>query len=126
MPPVVVELLRAWKGRQSGERLRAGEAWTDLDLVFTNAHGYPHDPNRVRREFFKAVAAAGVRRVVLYALRHTSATLVLAGTHDLKLEATRLGHSNEVMVLRWYGHLLPGADKEAARLLGELVKRRAQ
>jgi integrase len=126
MPPVVVELLRAWKGRQAGERLRAGDAWTDLDLVFTNAHGYPHDPNRVRRQFFKVLEAAGVRRVVLYALRHTSATLVLAETHDLKLVATRLGHSNEVMVLRRYGHLLPGADKEAARLLGELVKRRAQ
>jgi integrase len=125
MPPFLVELLRAWKGRQAGERLRAGEAWTDLELVFTNAHGYPHDPNRVRRELFKVLNAARVRRVVLYALRHTSATLVLAETHDLKLVATRLGHSNEVMVLRRYGHLLPGADKEAARLLGERVKRRA-
>lgn len=44
---------------------------------------------------------------------------------DLKLVATRLGHSNETMVLRVYGHLLPGTDREAARRLGELVKRRA-
>jgi hypothetical protein len=29
-------------------------------------------------------------------------------------------------VVRVYGHLLPGADREAARRLGELVKRRAQ
>lgn len=86
----------------------------------------PARPNRVRRRFVKALESAKVRRVVLYTLRHTSATLVLDETHDLKLVATRLGHSNEVMVLRRHGHLLPGADKEAARLLGERVKRRAQ
>ena len=51
MPPFVTELPRSWKSEQAAERLRAGEAWTDLDLVFTNAHGYPHDPNRVRRHF---------------------------------------------------------------------------
>ena len=126
MPQVVVDLLGSWKAAQAAGRLRIGEAWTDLDLVFTDARGYPHDPNRVRRRFVKALESAKVRRVVLYALRHTSATLVLDETHDLKLVATRLGHSNEVMVLRRYGHLLPGADKEAARLLGERVKRRAK
>ncbi len=111
---------------RDAERLRVGKGWTGLDLVFTDARGYPHDPNRVRRRFVKALESAKVRRVVLYALRHTSATLVLDETHDLKLVATRLGHSNEVMVLRRYGHLPPGADKEAARLLAERVKRRAQ
>ena len=59
------------------KRLRAGEAWTDLDLVFTNAHGYPHDLHRVRRGFYKVLEGAGLQRVVPYALRHTSATLTL-------------------------------------------------
>ena len=45
--------------------------------------------------------------MVLYALRHTSATITLADSKDLKLVANRLGHSNENMVLRVYGHLLP-------------------
>jgi integrase len=54
------------------------------------------------------------------------ATITLADSKDLKLVATRLGHSNENMVLRAYGHLLPGVDREAAQRLGELVKRRAQ
>jgi hypothetical protein len=30
------------------------------------------------------------------------------------------------MVLRVYGHLLPGADRETARRLGELVRRPVQ
>ncbi len=126
MPPFLVDLLRLWKSMQAAERLNAGGAWTDLDLVFTDVLGYPHDPNRVRRHFVARLKDAEVRRVVLYALRHTSATIMLADSKDLKLVATRLGHSNETMVLRVYGHLLPGADREAARRLGELVKRRVQ
>ena len=53
------------------------------------------------------------------------ATLVLAETKNLKLVAARLGHANEMLVLRRYGHLLPGADRQAADRLGEVVRRRA-
>jgi integrase len=126
MPVVVVELLRAHRSQQAVARLQAGAVWTDLDLVFTDARGYPHNHDRVRRAFYKALEAAKVRQVVLYALRHTMATLVLHETKDLKLVATRLGHSNEMLVLRTYGHLLPGADREAADRLGQVVKRRTQ
>ncbi|HZV48842.1 MAG TPA: hypothetical protein VFD49_03645, partial [Candidatus Dormibacteraeota bacterium] len=65
MPPVLVELLRDWRLRQAAERERAGAAWTDLDLVFTDARGYPHRLERVRRHFYRALERAGVRRVVL-------------------------------------------------------------
>jgi integrase len=126
MPAVVVELLRVHRSQQAAVRLQAGAVWTDLDLVFTDARGYPHNHDRVRRAFYKALDAAGVRQVVLYALRHTMATLVLHETKDLKLVATRLGHSNEMLVLRTYGHLLPGVDREAADRLGEVVRRCVQ
>lgn len=92
--------------------------------MFTDALGYPHNHDRVRRAFYKALDAAGVRQVVLYALRHTMATLVLHETKDLKLVAARLGHSNEMLVLRTCGHLLPGVDREAADRLGDVVRRR--
>lgn len=124
MPAVVVDLLRVHRSQQAAARLQAGAVWTDLDLVFTDARGYPHNHDRVRRAFYKALDAAGVQQVVLYALRHTMATLVPHETKDLKLVATRLGHSNEMLVLRTYGHLLPGVDREAADRLGEVVKRR--
>jgi len=124
MPAVVVELVRIHRKQQAGARLQAGTLWTDLDLVFTDPRGYPLNHDRVRREFYKALDAAGVRQVVLYALRHTMATLVLHEMKDLKLVATRLGHSNEMLVLPTYGHPLPGVDREAADRLGEVVKRR--
>jgi integrase len=124
MPELLASLLRDWKEAQAVQRQMAGAAWTELDLAFTDARGYPHSHDRVRRDFYRVLKAAQVRRVVLYALRHTSATLMLSDTKDLKLVASRLGHANEVMVLRTYSHVLPGADKEAARRLGTLVRRR--
>ena len=36
------------------------------------------------------------------------ATLVLHDTRDIQLVAARLGYANEYLVLRRYGHLLPG------------------
>ncbi len=80
----------------------------------------------MRRAFYKALDAPSVRQVVLDALRHTMATLVLHETKDLKLVATRLAQSNEMHVLRTYGHLLPGVDREAADRLGQVVKRRTR
>jgi site-specific recombinase XerD len=59
MPPVLVELLRERRFRQALERERAGAAWTDLDLVFTDARGYPHCLERVRHHFYRALERAG-------------------------------------------------------------------
>ncbi len=73
----------------------------------------------------QALERAGVWRVVLYALRHTMATLVLHETKDLK-PAARLGHADETLALRTYGHLLPGLDRAAADRLGEVVRRPVQ
>jgi hypothetical protein len=40
-PPALLELLREHRKKQAKERLRAGSAWTDHDLVFTTRHGGP-------------------------------------------------------------------------------------
>jgi integrase len=54
------------------------------------------------------------------------ATIALHETKDLKMVATRLGHANEMLVLRTYGHLLPGVDREAARRLGNAIRLRGR
>ena len=123
MPDDVVALLRAWKPIQTSQRQAIWEAWVDLDLVFTDAVGRPLNLDRVRREFYKVLTAAGIRRLVPYSLRHTSATFVLHETKDVKLVAARLGHANEYLVLRRYGHLLPGVDREATDLLSATLDR---
>lgn len=53
----------------------------------------------------------------------TSCSRTLGGTKDLELVAARLGHSNEMLVLETYGHLLPGLDRRLADELGSAIKR---
>jgi integrase len=124
VPSELMACLALWKPAQTEERLRAGPAWLDLDLVFTDPVGRPHAIQRVERAFADVLGNANLPKVRLYDLRHTMATLMLYQGEQLKLVAARLGHANETMVLRKYGHLLPGMDRDAAERLGTLLGRR--
>jgi integrase len=49
------------------------------------------------------------------------ATLMLLRRESPKLVAAQLGHVNETLVLRTYGHVIPGQDQEAADRLAETL-----
>jgi hypothetical protein len=51
LPKQVTAALKAHHRRQAAERLQAGEAWQDHDLMFCRADGTPLDRWQVRREF---------------------------------------------------------------------------
>lgn len=58
LPAELVEMLLVWKPLQAATRLRAGPAWHDLGLIFTDAMGRPLDGQRVRRFFDRALTEA--------------------------------------------------------------------
>ena len=60
-------------------------------------------------------------RVHLHALRHYSATQLIAGGHDVRTVAGRLGHADVSVTLRVYCHVLPERDREAAAALGNTL-----
>ncbi|MBS6418854.1 MAG: site-specific integrase [Olsenella uli] len=59
--------------------------------------------------------------VRFHTLRHTHATQLLAGGMDPKTVSERLGHADVATTLRYYGHVLPGRDGEAAARFEEIV-----
>ena len=122
LPAELVEMLLVWKPLQAATRLKAGPAWHDLGLIFTDAIGRPLDGQRLRRFFGRALTKAQVGRRRLYALRHTMATLMLLRRESPRLVAARLGHANETLVLRTYGHVIPGQDQEAADRLAQMLR----
>ncbi len=122
IPNELVALLLAWKPVQAELRLRRGPAWLDLDLIFTDSAGQPLDIRRLRKFLYAALAKAKVRRRKLYSLRHTMASLMLLRRESPKVVAARLGHANETLVLRTYGHLIPGMDRDAADRLAETLR----
>ncbi len=117
----VVAVLRAHRRRQLEDRLAWGPAWTDTGYVFTTECGEPLHPERVTVLFGRLVVAAGVPKVRLHDLRHTSASLMLAAGVHPKVVSERLGHSSVSITLDLYSHVIPGLQAEAAEKLGEMI-----
>lgn len=57
----------------------------------------------------------------LYDLRHTTATLLLSEGVNPKIVSERLGHTNIVLTLDTYSHVLPDMQKEASSKLGQVL-----
>ncbi|CAN5814533.1 tyrosine-type recombinase/integrase [soil metagenome] len=117
-----VAVLREHRKLQNEERLRAGEAWENLDLAFTDEIGRIYDPNRFTRQTKELAVKAGVSPLTPHAARHTWATLALASGVHPKVVQERLGHSSIAITLDRYSHVIDGMDREAAETVAALIR----
>ena len=60
----------------------------------------------------------------LHECRHTYAAFMIAAGVNAKALATYMGHSSITITLDRYGHLMPGSEGEAIRLLDAYIERR--
>ena len=118
-----MDTLRRHRSDQAEGRLRHGPEYSaDLDLVFANGCGDPLDYRVVVQRHFKPlVKAAGLEPLQPYDLRHTCATLLLAGGEHPKVVTERLGHSSTVMTMDVYSHVLPDMQAAAAHKLEAML-----
>ncbi|GAB4327399.1 MAG: site-specific integrase [Dehalococcoidia bacterium] len=105
-------LLKRHRTRQAEQRL-ASKTWQDTGLVFTRTDGRPlNGPSVSRRwrRFLESHALPGVR---FHDLRHSSASLLLAGGLPARAVADRLGHSSTRLTTDTYAHLASLRDAAA-------------
>jgi integrase len=103
------------------DRQRIAKPWTDSGLVFTNRTGGGLEQGVVGRALIQAFANAGLPRVRVHDLRHTTASVLLAaGTHP-KVVPDLLGHSTITLMLDTYSHLTRPLHEEAARTMDLLL-----
>ena len=112
------ETIRLWNGLR-----------TDLEpygpYVFNIGEG-PPSPDRIGWWWRRAREASGIdKHWRLHDLRHFSATMAIAGGHDVRTVAHRLGHADPAMTLRVYAHVVEAADQGIADLLGNVLGRSA-
>lgn len=120
--PPEVSALRRHHRRQAAERLAAGPNWQSNDFVFSTSTGVPIEAsNLIRRSFVPLLAQAKLPKMRFNDLRHTAASLMLAQGIPAKVVAERLGHSNIGITLDTYAHALPNMQREAARIMDELL-----
>jgi len=94
------------------------------DWVFCNREGnFPDMNNLKNRHFFKCLEKAGLRRIRFHETRHTFASLLIQNGESLAYVKEQLGHSSIKMTVDVYGHLVPGANRQAVNRLPSLRNR---
>jgi integrase len=124
LPDDLVAELKAHRARQAQEKLFAGPAYEDNNLVFANELGQPLDPRSFNRWFYELRDKAGLPKDVnLHALRHTYATRLLERGVSLKVIQRLMGHSKFDVTADIYSHVAPELEREAVAALNGLFKR---
>jgi integrase len=117
-----VQALRDHRKRQVQERLKYNGLWPDHGLVFTTLVGTPLNRHNVfSRSFKPLLQRAGLPDIPLRALRHSFATLMLAGGEHPKVVQEMMGHSGIRVTMDFYSHVLPAMHQEAVDRLGVML-----
>jgi integrase len=96
--------------------LRLAAAIDAQCLVF-GAGGVPFSATSLYERAQRAWKRAGMSPICLHNCRHTFASLMIAAGVNAKALSTFMGHANISITLDRYGHLMPGAEDEAAALM---------
>ena len=78
-------------------------------------------PDTLSGWFRKFIARSGLPDISVHSLRHTNATLLIAGGTAVTTVAKRLGHANASTTTKIYAHAIRSADEAAAETLENLL-----
>jgi len=119
MSQQLTDTLLALRTCRKEEALAKG--WgTPREWIFTTEAGTTLDLNNWRNRIFnRALEKAGLRRVRVHDLRHTFASLLIQDGVSLAYVKEQLGHHSISVTVDIYGHLTPGANREAVDQLDD-------
>ncbi len=82
----------------------------------------PVTPETVRGVFWKALTAAGIRKIRPHDLRHTYATLAIQAGVPILTVSRQLGHASISTTCDLYTHAVPGSNRAAAEALEAVLR----
>lgn len=121
--PFVMGLLREQQRRQAEWKLKAGPAWEDSGLVFTNEAGGHLSHHTVYHNFKMVVASIGMPEVRFHDLRHSFAVASIRSGDDIKTVQGNLGHATAAFTLDVYGHVTEQMKQASAQRMEGYIKR---
>jgi integrase len=116
-----VELLRLRHRRDRIAHWSSTDEDFDNTPVFRRSDGKGVHPAYVSRHFTTLVTRHGLPPIRLHDLRHTSASIGLAGGETLLEVSRRLGHSSITVTADIYSHVSAATAAESAERLANLI-----
>ncbi len=95
-------------------------SWKESGLVFTSDVGTPIFPRNLVRHFKDKLKEAGLPEIRFHDLRHTTASLLLEKNVHPKIVSELLGHSNIVVTLQTYSHIINPINKVASKEMDDM------
>lgn len=99
-----IETLKTHRRAQIAERLLAGPAYEDHDLVFCRPTGTFLPPTNAPKQVKRICVKAGLDPMRFHDLRHTHGTMLEADNTDARTIAQRFGHADPAFTVRTYTH----------------------
>jgi integrase len=112
-----LSVLASWRRRLCAEHLPARVE----DWMFYNRKGHFLNPESISQLFDRVVRRSGLPRIGFHDLRHTHASLLVAGGVPIKVVSERLGHAHPGFTMNTYQHVLPGMGERAAAQFAALL-----
>ncbi len=128
--PYVLDVLKAWRQKQTEERLKAGWEWKgwkneqerQTSFVFTTAMGTHLCPRTTYDHFKEFAAQVGAPDARVHDLRHTYAVLSLQNGDDVKTVQGNLGHATASFTLDVYGHISERMKEDSANRMQKYIE----
>jgi integrase len=93
------------------------DASADTPSLVFGTGAVPFSASSLYERALRAWRRVDLRPICLHDCRHTFASLMIAAGVNAKALSTFMGHANISITLDRYGHLMPGAEDEAASLM---------
>lgn len=113
--------LRQYRAWQAEYRLSIGDQWQTTDRLFTTWDGRPMHPDTLSGWFHEFIDRSDLPSISIHSLRHTNATLQIAGGVPITTVAGRLGHATPATTTKIYAHAIQSANEAAAQTLENLL-----
>ena len=106
LPKRAVAALQAHKKRQAAERLAAGAAWQDNNLVFCHEDGRMYTSDALNWRFSKMTKRAGIGHWHAHEGRHTAVSIMSSNGVPLQEISDTVGHKSTHVTETVYRHVI--------------------
>jgi integrase len=117
LPKRAIEALEVHKKRQGAERLTAGEAWHDDNLVFCHEDGRQYSSDALNWRFSKMTRRAGIGHWHAHEGRHTAVSIMSTNGVPIQDISDTVGHKSTHVTETVYRHVIVPAIRGGASVM---------